>query len=67
MQLYLKTLFLVNEMQFDCSTWSSGAHVRRMAQARLPFSFDGAALMKVTATEIASLFRAVIFFPPILT
>ena len=55
-------------MQFDCSTWSSGAHVLRMVQAPLPLSFDaGAALMKVTAAEIASLFRAVIFFPPILT
>ena len=67
MQLYLKTLFLVNEMQFDCSTWSSGAPVLRMVQAPRPLSFDGAALMKVTAAEIACLFRAVIFFPPILT
>ena len=67
MQLYLKILFLVNEMQFDCSTWSSGALVLRMAQAPLPLSFNGAALMKVTAAEIACLFRAVIFFPPILT
>ena len=39
----------------------------RMVQAPRPFSFDGAALMKVTAAEIACLFRAVIFFPPILT
>ena len=54
-------------MQFDCSTWSSGAPVRRMVQAPRPLSFDGAALMKVTAAEIACLFRAVIFFPPILT
>ena len=54
-------------MQFDCSTWSSGAHVRRMVQAPRPLSFDGAALMKVTAAEIASLLRAVIFFSPILT
>ena len=53
-------------MQFDCSTWSSGALVLRMAQVPLPLSFNGAALMKVTAAEIASLFRAVIFFPPIL-
>ena len=48
MQLYLKILFLVNEMQFDSPRGALSSCVERMAQARLPFSFDGAALMKVT-------------------